>query len=199
VRICLAHSAGNHSGYCSKSFQSRRRLKDSVGNVFIRNGESKSDEGLSLHETFKRRAIALAAHNPSAPFAALLVSIETGKILAEGVYRNTENPTWHGEIDAINRCAEARLDVNWGGSRLYTTAEPSCMCQGAILWAGIPEVVYGTAIRTLKRLGWNQIGITAEKVTRRTPFANCRLTGGVLDVEFDQLFQRAMGIREDVS
>lgn len=162
-------------------------------------GRGKATRAISLHETFIRRAIALATQNPSAPFAAVLVAIETGEILAEGVNRHTENPTWHGEIDAINRCAEARLDVNWGGLRLYTTAEPCCMCQGAILWAGIPEVVYGTSIRTLKRLGWNQIDITAEEVTRRTPFANCRLIGGVLEVECDQLFQRALGIREDVS
>ena len=68
------------------------------------------------------------------------------------------------------------------------------MCQGAILWAGIPEVVFGTSIRTLKQLGWKQIDIPAEEVTRRTPFAQCRLIGGVLEAECDQLFRRAMGI-----
>lgn len=47
---------------------------------------------------------------------------------------------------------------------------------------------------TLKQLGWKQIDIPAEEVTRRTPFAQCRLIGGVLEAECDQLFRRVMGI-----
>jgi tRNA(Arg) A34 adenosine deaminase TadA len=66
------------------------------------------------------------------------------------------------------------------------------MCQGAILWAGIPEVVFGTSIRTLKRLGWNQIDIGAEEVARRTPLARCTLIGGILERECDALFQAAV-------
>jgi tRNA(Arg) A34 adenosine deaminase TadA len=31
------------------------------------------------------------------------------------------------------------------------------MCSGAILWSGIPGVVYGTPISTLKRMGLPQI------------------------------------------
>lgn len=149
--------------------------------------------GLSLHERFIRRAIGLATANPSAPFATVLVDIGTGEIMAEGINRHGDNPTWHGEMDAIN-CAAAGQAVNWTGMRLYTTAEPCCMCQGAILWAGIPEVVFGTSIRTLKQLGWKQIDIPAEEVTRRTAFARCRLIGGVLEAECDELFRRAMGI-----
>ena len=148
---------------------------------------------LSLHEQFIRRAITLAAASPSAPFAAVLVDTGTHEIVAEGINRHEANPTWHGEIDAINRCAAAGHDVNWAGLRLYTTAEPCCMCQGAILWAGIPEVVFGTSIRTLKQLGWKQIDIVAEEVAQRTPFAQCRIRGGVLEAECDQLFRRAMG------
>jgi tRNA(Arg) A34 adenosine deaminase TadA len=65
------------------------------------------------------------------------------------------------------------------------------MCQGAILWAGIQEVVFGTSISTLKRLGWKQIDITAVEVSRRTPFARCKLIGGVLERDCDALFQEA--------
>ena len=89
----------------------------------------------------------------------------------------------------INRCAEASANVDWSGLRLYTTAEPCCMCQAAILWAGIPEVFFGTSMDTLLRLGWNQIGIPAEEVAQRTPFANCKLTGGILEQECDALFE----------
>jgi len=65
------------------------------------------------------------------------------------------------------------------------------MCQGAILWAGIPEVVFGTSIRTLAQLGWNQIDISAEEVARRTPFSACVLMGGILEDECDAIFQTA--------
>ena len=152
---------------------------------------------LPLRERFMRRAIALAASNPAAPFAAIVVDMRTNEILVEGINRHRENPTWHGEIDAINRCAALGQDVNWAAMRLYTTAEPCCMCQGAILWAGISEVVFGTSIRSLKQLGWKQIDISAEEVARRTPFFRCRLTGGVLAAECDQLFRRAMAARGD--
>jgi tRNA(adenine34) deaminase len=146
---------------------------------------------IEMHEEYMRRAIDIGRRTPNAPFGALLVDAPTGQIVAEGVNRWQENPTWHGEIDAINRCAAERRCITWFRLRLYTTAEPCCMCQGAILWAGIPEVVFGTSIRTLVRLGWNQIDIPAEEVARRTPFAACTLLGGVLEAECDALFQAA--------
>jgi tRNA(Arg) A34 adenosine deaminase TadA len=142
-----------------------------------------------------RRAIALAAGDPGAPFAAILVERDTDRIVAEGINRHAENPTWHGEIDVINRYAARERAVDWARLRLYTTAEPCCMCQGAILWAGIPEVVFGTSIRTLQQLGWRQIELTAAEVTRRARFAQCRLIGGVLEAECDELFRRAMSGR----
>jgi tRNA(adenine34) deaminase len=66
------------------------------------------------------------------------------------------------------------------------------MCQAAILWAGIGQVVFGTSIPTLKRLGWNQVDIRAEEVTRRTPFAVCKLVGGILERDCDALFEAAL-------
>ncbi len=69
------------------------------------------------------------------------------------------------------------------------------MCQAAALWSGIEKVVYGTSIRTLQRLGWQQIDILAEEVIRRTPGWNCTLIGGILEQECDTLFERAMGQR----
>jgi tRNA(Arg) A34 adenosine deaminase TadA len=146
-----------------------------------------------MHEPFMRRAIELARQSPEAPFGALLVDRRSGQIVAEGRNRWQENPTWHGEVDAINRCAAENPGVAWADLRLYTTAEPCCMCQAAVLWAGIPEVVFGSSIRTLQRLGWKQIDIRAEEVSRRTPFGRCKLTGGVLEHDCDALFEAASG------
>lgn len=142
-----------------------------------------------MHDTFMRLAITAGRRSPDAPFGAVLVDAATGQVVAEGVNRWRENPTWHGEIDAINRCAAGHPGIAWPGLRLYTTAEPCCMCQGAILWAGIPEVIFGTSIQTLIRLGWSQIHIPSPEVVLRAPFATCRVTGGVLETECDALFE----------
>jgi tRNA(Arg) A34 adenosine deaminase TadA len=148
----------------------------------------------SPDEHYMRRAIEVAKRQPAAPFGAVLIDGQTGRILAEGINRWRENPTWHGEIDAINRCAASHRAMDWSALVLYTTAEPCCMCQAAILWAGIGGVVFGTSIETLKRLGWDQIDLRAVEVSRRAPFARCELTGGVLERECDALFEAALGL-----
>lgn len=140
-----------------------------------------------------RRAIALTANCRRLPFGALIVNADTGVVLAEGWNRAEINPTWHGEIDAINRLAESsRVD---DGSRLvlYTTAEPCAMCLAAVLWTGIGTVVFGSSIRYLQQRGWRQIDILADEVVRRSPGWACTLIGGVLEQECNALFEHPPG------
>ncbi len=140
------------------------------------------------HERYMRQAIALAAHVPERPFAAVIVDRVTGGVIAEGWNRSDENPTWHGEIDAINRLIANGSTIDCSRLVLYTTAEPCPMCQGAILWAGVGSVVYGTSIRFLIDIGWRQIDIRAEEVVRRSPGWRCLVVGGVLESECNDLF-----------
>lgn len=142
-------------------------------------------------ESMMRRAMEVAMRNAECPFGALLVDPETGEVVAEGVNDSMRSPVLHGEIDAIQDLAVKRARVNWSKLCLYTTAEPCCMCQGAILWAGIRRVVFGTSIATLRSLGWRQIDIPAAEVVRRTPDAQCEIVGGVLERECDALFRAA--------
>ncbi|WP_109485885.1 nucleoside deaminase [Occallatibacter savannae] len=143
------------------------------------------------HQRYMRRAIALAANNPKAPFGAVLVNVPKGAVMGEGWNRSSENPTWHGEIDAINRCAAAHPGIDWTRLTLYTTAEPCPMCQSAAEWAGIATIVYGSSIPFLKSLHWSQIDIRAEEVAKRSPFRKCAVVGGVLEAECNELFRRA--------
>lgn len=143
------------------------------------------------HEGFMRRAIELAANVPDLPFGAVIVDGDTGAILAEGWNKSSINPTWHGEIDAINQLALSKKDTESIPLVLYSTAEPCPMCQGAILWAGIATVVFGTSIRFLQEHGWRQIDILAEEVVRRSPTWKCQLVGGVLADDCDALFLTA--------
>ncbi len=142
------------------------------------------------HDHFMTKAIEVAQQNPKAPFGTILVDRRTDEIVAEGCNQAKLNPTFHGEMVALNNFARSHK-TGWEQLCLYTTAEPCCMCQAAIIWAGIPEVVFGTSISTLEMLGWNQIGLSAQQVSEYAKFATCKITGGVLVNECDDLFRRA--------
>ena len=143
------------------------------------------------HERYMRRAIEITAHVPDLPFGAVIVDAGSGQIVAEGWNKSSVNPTWHGEIDALNRLSESQTAFDPSQLVLYTTAEPCPMCQGAILWSGVETVVYGTSIRFLQSLGWRQIDILAEEVVRRSPSWRCTLIGGLLEQECNALFESA--------
>jgi len=142
----------------------------------------------SEHERYMRRAIELTENCPALPFGAVLVHRPTGRVVAEGWNRTDENPTWHGEIDAINRLAASGLAVDPVELALYATAEPCPMCQAAALFTGIGRVVFGVSIRFLADTGWDQIDIPAAEVVRRSPAFRCEVVGGVLEDECRELF-----------
>lgn len=147
------------------------------------------------HELYMRRAIELAGNVPDFPFGALIVDRDSGEILSEGWNKSSINPTFHGEIDAINQLVLSNPGIDAKKLVLYSTAEPCPMCQGAILWTGVEMVVFGTSIRSLQKMGWRQIDILAEEVVRRSPAWKCTITGGVLEQECDALFAMAVSRR----
>jgi tRNA(Arg) A34 adenosine deaminase TadA len=79
-------------------------------------------------EDYMRRAIELALQIPEFPFGAVIVRRATGEIVAEGFNQSVLNPTWHGEMVAINHCAQSHPSADWREFDLYTTAEPCPMC-----------------------------------------------------------------------
>ena len=143
------------------------------------------------HEYFMRRAMALALKIPEFPFGAVIVRRETGEIVAEGFNQSVLNPVFHGEMVAINHCAELQHPADWSEFDLYTTAEPCAMCQSAIEWAGIACVYYGTSIPYLQKHNWWQINIRASEVIAQTAFRNSRIIGGILEAECNALFDNA--------
>ena len=147
--------------------------------------------GLVAHERHMRRAIEIAHGNPDAPFGCVIADRQTGEALAEGLNDAEKNPILHGEIDAILNLARTDPGVDWTRLVLYTTAEPCPMCSGAILWCGIPHVVFGTSIATLERLDLPQISLSCGEIARRasSSFAPPEITGGVLEGECDALFE----------
>lgn len=147
-----------------------------------------------ISEDYMRLAIAMAQNVPQYPFGAVIVRRTTGEVLAQGFNRSSLNPTLHGEIDVINRCAADHSPIDWMELDLYTTAEPCPMCQSAIEWAGISTVYFGTSIPFLQQHGWSQINIRAEEVSRQTPFRHTTIIGGILESECNALFEAARNI-----
>ena len=146
-------------------------------------------------ESHMRRAIRLAGNVPKYPFGALLVDQEKGVVVAEGWNRSVHNPTWHGEMDAINNCAATHPGIDWSKLTLYTTAEPCAMCQGAVAWAGIRRVVFGSSIPFLKSLNWWAIDIRAAELAHLAAFRECTVVGGVLEEECNKLFRAALNVK----
>ena len=141
------------------------------------------------HKHYVRRAIEIARGNPDAPFGCVIADGETGEILAEGLNDAEKSPMLHGETAAVMNLFDKQPDVDPSTLVLYTTAEPCPMCSGAILWSGIPSVVLGTRLETLKRLGRPLVDLPCEEVSRRASFDGFEVTYGVLEGECDALFE----------
>lgn len=128
-------------------------------------------------------------HNERYPFAAMIVNEDNNEV-CRGVNTAAISPILHGEITAINECVAkfGRKGIDWSKLTLITTAEPCPMCHGAIIWAGIKRVVYGTSIKTLIAKGWHQIDISADEISKRTNFWHPEVIPDVLSNETDIMF-----------
>lgn len=88
------------------------------------------------------------------PFGSVIV--KDGKIIARGHNHVVSNndPTCHGEIDAIRKACKKLKTFDLTGCDLYTTAEPCIQCLGAILWANINKVYYGCTVKDTDSIGF---------------------------------------------
>ncbi|MQT11939.1 nucleoside deaminase [Segnochrobactrum spirostomi] len=98
---------------------------------------------------FMQRAIALSEKTSLIDSAGGVfgsVIVRDGKIIAEGANRVVaeNDPTWHGEMEAIRKACKAEGSFKLPGATLYTSAEPCPMCMAAAYWAGIERVFYAS-------------------------------------------------------
>jgi len=108
---------------------------------------------------FLRRAIELAIQNVNTgrggPFAAVIV--RDGKIVGEGAnsVTTTNDPTAHGEVNAIRAACKALGTFTLAGCELYTSCEPCPMCLAACYWARVDAVFYGASADDAARAGFD--------------------------------------------
>jgi tRNA(Arg) A34 adenosine deaminase TadA len=87
------------------------------------------------------------------PFGAILVSAAGDVLLeAENGYLPDRDMTAHAER-LLATAASKQFDPTFlAGCTLYASAEPCCMCAGAMYWAGIGRLVYGLSERRLRTI-----------------------------------------------
>ena len=99
------------------------------------------------------------------PFGACIV--KNGRVLA--VARNTvlkSDASSHAEINAIRSASRRIKGFDLSGCIVYSTTEPCPMCFGAIHWAKIEAVIYGTAISDAKKIGFNELSISCRRMKK---------------------------------
>jgi tRNA(adenine34) deaminase len=143
----------------------------------------------AAHERAMRLAIGEARNNPAFPFGAVILRAADRRVMAAGCNKSAANPTFHGEIAAIDDYVARHGNRGWREMILYTTGEPCPMCMGAMVWAGMGGVVWGTSIEKLRRFGIDQILIRANAVVAAAPFYRGFILGDVLSAETDALFR----------
>ena len=106
-----------------------------------------------------RRAIDLARQNVlsgrGGPFAAVIV--REGVIIAEGAnsVTTTNDPTAHGEINAIRNACQALGTFSLVDCEIYSSCEPCPMCLAAIYWARLGAVYFGSNQQDAAKVGFD--------------------------------------------
>ena len=120
---------------------------------------SKLAPSIPPNPEFLRRAVELAIQNVDVggggPFAAVVV--RNGKIVGEGVNSVTagNDPTAHGEVNAIRAACKALGVFSLAGCELYTSCEPCPMCLAACYWARLEAIYYGSSATDAARAGFD--------------------------------------------
>lgn len=120
----------------------------------------------TANSEFLRRAIALATENVTSgaggPFGAVVV--RDGKIVGEGVNTVTtgNDPTAHGEVNAIRAACSNLGTFTLTGCELYTSCQPCPMCLAASYWARLDAIYYGASAADAARAGFDDAFLYAE-------------------------------------
>ncbi|HJD43638.1 MAG TPA: nucleoside deaminase [Candidatus Paenalcaligenes intestinipullorum] len=103
------------------------------------------------------------------PFAALVAN-EQGEIISTAGNNSMPpegDPTQHAERVAVALAAQKLSPEELRSCTLYTSAEPCCMCAGAVYWCNVGRVVYALSEVSL-------LGLTGEHPENPTFSLPCR-------------------------
>ncbi|MBD3210858.1 nucleoside deaminase [Candidatus Micrarchaeota archaeon] len=107
----------------------------------------------------------------NSPFGACIVKNNKVIAVAHNTVLEERDATNHAEINAIRKACKRLRNHELKGCTIYSTTEPCPMCFSAIHWAKISQIVFGTRIRDVRKLGFNELPISASvmKLKGRSP------------------------------
>ena len=137
---------------------------------------------MTKDEEFMRKALDEAQRafdEGEIPIGAVVVCKDRIIARAHNLTETLCDVTAHAEMQAITSAANLLGGKYLTDCTLYVTVEPCVMCAGAIGWAQIPRIVYGTLD---EKRGFHEYAPHAlhPKAT---------ITGGILEAECRQLMQ----------
>jgi tRNA(Arg) A34 adenosine deaminase TadA len=132
---------------------------------------------------FLRRTIELATQNVLArtggPFAAVIV--RNGEVVAEAAnsVTTTNDPTAHGEINAIRKACAVLGTFSLAGCEIYSSCEPCPMCLAAIYWARLEAIYFGASQQEAAKAGFDDAYLYEEfrKVSAKRSIPSSQLLG----------------------
>jgi guanine deaminase len=93
-------------------------------------------------------------NNLGGPFGAAIT--KNGKLITvtSNTVLESHDPTCHAEINAIREAGKILQTHNLSECELYATGYPCPMCLGAIVWANIKKVYYGSDLQDATAIGF---------------------------------------------
>jgi guanine deaminase len=128
------------------------------------------------------------ARGHGGPFGACIV--RKGEVIATGHNEVLEknDPTRHAEVCAIIRASKVLGTPHFKGCDIYSTTEPCVMCFAAIHWAQIKTIYFGTTVRDVKKLGFNEV-VISNRVLKRMGQSPIQLVPGLMRRECRELLE----------
>lgn len=131
------------------------------------------------------------------PFGAVIV--KDGVIVGKGHNKvvSSNDPTCHGEIDAIRNACKNIKNFDLSKCEIYTTGEPCPMCLCALMWANIEKIYYACTIDDNEKIGFRDV-VFYEKLNLSTE----KLKGCMINIDRDEglkLFEEYKNIKSKVN
>jgi guanine deaminase len=122
------------------------------------------------------------------PFGACIVRGDEVIATGHNEVLKTNDPTRHAEICAVIRASKILGSPHFEGCEIYSTTEPCVMCFAALHWAQIGRIYFGTTVRDVKKLGFNEV-VISNRALKRLGKSPIELVSGVMREECRELLE----------
>ncbi len=106
-----------------------------------------------MHEAIKLAEQSI--ENGGGPFGAVIVHDDKIVAKANNQVVLKHDPTAHAEVEAIRAACENLKTHKLDQCTIYSSSEPCPMCLGAVYWAHIDQLFYGSSRRAVKQVGFD--------------------------------------------